>query len=112
MALLPKIRYLVMNRTNQVIAPRDEELDGFDPADLKASGEIPKKFSPSFKSADTAKGFASALASKYPGERFYVAMVLGGAVVEPNPAPWSDAVAGELHDEQTADALDDGTANE
>lgn len=114
MALLPKIRFLVMNRTNQVIAPRDEELDGFDPAALKASGMIPKKYSPSFRDADGttgAKAFASALAAKYPGERFYVAQVLGGAVVE-SPAAWSNAVAGALHDDSTAEDLDDGQPNE
>jgi len=55
MSLNAKIRHLVMNRTNQAIAPRDELLDGFDPADLKARGEIPKKYSPSFVNEGTAR---------------------------------------------------------
>lgn len=107
---MSKIRYLVMNRTNEVIAPRDEMLAGFDPADLKAAGEIPKKFSPSFKNEGTAKRFSCALAAKYPGEAFYVSKVLGGAKVEPVLGAWSDAVAGELHDEALAE--DNGTPNE
>jgi hypothetical protein len=105
--LAAKIRYLVLNRTNEVIAPRDENLPDFDPAALKAAGEIPKKFSPSFTNKDTAKAFASALAAKYGGDRFYVAQVLGGAVVE--TSSWTDAVSGELYDEIL---VDDDTANE
>lgn len=113
MALAAKIRYLVMNRTNEVIAPRDEEVEGFNAADLKAAGEIPKKFSPSFQNEGTAKRFACALAAKYPGERFYVAKVLGGAVVEPQLGAWSDASSGVLHDTELApDEMDDGTPNE
>lgn len=111
MALSAKIRFLVLNRTNEVIAPRDEDIAGMDPASLKASGEIPKKFSPSFQNKATAQKFACALAAKYAGERFYVAQVLGGAVVE-SPATWADATTGVLHDEATAEDLDDGEVNE
>ncbi len=99
-----KIRFLVMNRTNEVIAPRDEQLAGFDPAALKAAGELPKKYSPSFKSEGKAKAFAGALAAKYGGERFYVAKVIGGAVA--TNVTWSDATVGELHDEVTAEECD------
>lgn len=111
MALNAKVRYLVLNRTNETIAPRDEMIAGFDPAALKAAGEIPKKFSPSFRNLAKAKAFCQALASKYPGERFYVSQVLGGAVVE-SPSAWSDARPGELHDEALADDEDDGSPNE
>jgi len=108
-----KVRYLVMNRTNEVIAPRDEDLPGFDPAALKAAGEIPKKYSPSFKSKEKAKAFATALAAKYGGEAFYVAQVIGGARTV--STQWADATVGTLHDENLADdgdGLDDGTDNE
>lgn len=110
MALSAKIRYLVLNRTNQVIAPQDEDIEGMDKRTLKAAGEIPKQFSPSFQNKATAQKFACALAAKYEGERFYVAQVLGGAVVE--TASWTDATAGVLHDEATASDLDDGEVNE
>jgi|SRR5688500_17950861 len=108
------VRYLVLNRTNEVIAPRDEMLPGFDPAALKASGEIAKKFSPSFKNEGTAKAFGAALASKYPGERFYLSKVIAGCVVEPAQGPWvatGTALADE-HMADDADGLDDGTDNE
>lgn len=111
MSLNAKVRYLVMNRLNEAIAPRDEMISGYDPADLKARGEIPKKFSPSFANLATAKGFCQALASKYQGERFYVAQVLGGAVVEA-PSTWSDARPGVLHDETLADDVDGDEPNE
>lgn len=112
MALNAKVRYLVMDRTNQVIAPRDEDIAGYDPAALKAAGEIPKKFSPSFQNLAKAKAFCQALAGKYPGERFYVTQVLGGAVVEA-PTTWADARPGALHDENLADDVeDDGSPNE
>lgn len=111
MSLNAKIRHLVMNRTNQVIAPRDEGLEGYDPADLKARGEIPKKFSPSFVNEETARGFAAALALKYEGERFYVAKVLAG--VEAGKVAWSEASpVGSLADTATAADLDDGSDNE
>lgn len=111
MSLSAKIRHLVMNRTNQVIAPRDEMLSGFDPACLKASGEIPKKYSPSFVNEATARAFAQALATKYPGERFYVARVLAG--VEAATVNWSEATpVASLADTATASDLDDGTDNE
>jgi hypothetical protein len=105
---MSKIRYLVMNRTNEVVAPRDEMLAGFDPAALKASGEIPKKFSPSFKNKGTAQKFAGALAAKYGGQTFYVAQVIGGSVA--TNVTWSDAVAGELHDDALADTDEDDDA--
>jgi hypothetical protein len=97
MSLNAKIRYLVLNRTNQAIAPRDENIAGFLPADLKTAGEIPKKFSPSFVNEDTARGFAGALALKYPGERFYVAMVLAGVVK--GDLTWSEAEPVDLLDD-------------
>lgn len=95
------VRYLVMNRTNEVIAPRDESLAGFDPAALKAAGEIPKKFSPSFKNKAKAEAFGAALASKYPGERFYLAQIVAGCVVEPATGPWV-ATGTALADEHLA----------
>lgn len=111
MSLNAKIRHLVLNRTNQVIAPRDEMLDGFDPADLKARGEIPKKYSPSFVKEATARSFAEALAVKYPGEHFYVSKILAG--VASQEVAWSEATpVTSLADEATADVLDDGTDNE
>lgn len=106
MSLSTKIRHLVMNRTNQAIAPRDENLPGFDAADLKARGEIPKKFSPSFVNEGTARDFAAALATKYEGERFYVAKVIAGC--EAAAVSWSEAVpVGSLADTATAEDLDD-----
>lgn len=111
MSISAKTRFLVMNRTNQAIPPRAENLAGYLPADLKAAGEIPKKFSPSFVNEGTARGFAAALATKYPGQRFYVAEIVAGCVK--SDVAWSEAtpVAGLL-DEATADDLDDGTVNE
>jgi hypothetical protein len=111
MSLNTKIRYLVLNRTNQAVAPRDEMLEGYDPADLKASGEIPKKFSPSFVNEATARGFAEALALKYGGERFYVAKVLAG--VQSEAVAWSEASpVTSLADTATADDLAACTDNE
>lgn len=111
MALSTKTRFLVMNRTNQVIAPRDEMLPGFLPADLKASGDIPKKYSPSFVKEDKARDFAGALASKYEGQRFYVSEVIAGC--EAASISWSEAtpVTG-LADESLAADLEDGSDNE
>lgn len=108
------VRFLVLNRTNEVITPRDENIAGMDAASLKASGEIAKKFSPSFKNKVTAQKFGAALAAKYPGERFYLAQIVAGVVVEPATGPWVDTGAA-LHDEATAEDLDgddDGTPNE
>lgn len=102
------VRYLVMNRTNEVIAPRDENLPGFAPAALKASGMLAKQFSPSFKSdegATGAKAFARALAAQYKGERFYVAKVIGGAVDAPT---WVDA-GNAVGDTVTAADIDTDT---
>lgn len=96
------VRYLVLNRTNEVIAPRDEMLPGFDPAALKAAGEIAKKFSPSFKNKSKAEAFGAALAGKYPGERFYLAQIVAGVVIEPQTGPWV-ATGTALHDENLAD---------
>lgn len=109
-----KIRFLVMNRTNQVIAPRDEQLAGYIPAELKASGDIPKKFSPSFTNEAKARGFAEALALKYGGENFYVSKVIAG--VSTATVNWSEAVpVTALADTNLAaddDGLDDGSDNE
>lgn len=113
MALSPKIRYLVMNRTNQVIAPRDEMLEGYDPADLKAAGDIPKKFSPSFTNEAKARGFAEALAKAYEGQNFYVTKVIAG--VTTSSVQWADATpVTALADESLVedDGLADGTDNE
>lgn len=114
MSLTAKVRFLVLNRTNQVIKPRDENLAGMTAAELKAQGEIPKKFSPSFIKEETARNFAEGLAHKYPGERFYVAMVLAG--VTKGGVSWSEAEPVDaLDDSNTAsviDDLDDGTDNE
>jgi hypothetical protein len=105
------VRHLVLNRTNQVIAPRDEMLPGFDPAALKAAGKIAKKYSPSFLDEGTAKAFGAALAAKYPGERFYLAKITAGCVVEPAAGPWvatGTAVADEhMAADVDSDALDD-----
>jgi hypothetical protein len=106
-----KIRYLVLNRTNQVIRPRDENLPGLDAATLKAEGEIPKKFSPSFLNEDKAREFAAALATKYAGERFYVAMVVAG--VTSQSLTWSEAepVDGLLDENTAADLGTDADVN-
>jgi hypothetical protein len=106
------VRYLVLNRTNEVVAPRDEDIAGMDAATLKAQGEIAKKFSPSFKNKGTAEKFGGALAAKYPGERFYLAQVIAGCVVEPQNGPWV-ATGTALHDEVLADDIDgDDAPNE
>lgn len=111
MSLSAKVRYLVLNRTNQVIKPRDENLPGMAAAELKAAGEIPKKFSPSFINEQTARDFAEGLALKYKGENFYVAQVIAG--VTKGDVQWSEATPVEsLDDSATAADLDDGTDNE
>lgn len=104
MSLNAKIRFLVMNRTNQAIAPRDEMIEGFDPAALKADGEIPKKYSPSFVNEATARAFAQALAGKYPGENFYVAKVLAG--VTASSVTWSEASPATLGDDAPCCTMD------
>lgn len=109
------VRFLVLNRTNQAVAPRDEMISGFDPAALKAAGEISKKFSPSFKNENKAKEFGAALAKKYPGERFYLAKITAGVMVEPSTGPWvatGTAVADEVTAEDLDGDLDDGSDNE
>jgi hypothetical protein len=108
------VRFLVLNRTNEVIAPRDEDIAGMDAATLKAQGEIRKKYSPSFKNKATAQKFGAALAAKYPGENFYLAQVVAGVKVEPATGPWVETGTA-LHDENLAEDLDgedDGTPNE
>lgn len=102
------VRYLVLNRTNEVIAPRDENVAGMDAATLKAQGEIAKKFSPSFKNKATAEKFGAALASAYPGERFYLAQVIAGCVVEPKTGPWV-ATGTAAHDEMLATDVEGDT---
>lgn len=99
------VRFLVMNRTNQVIAPKDENLAGFEPKALKAAGEIPKQYSPSFKNRAKAEAFGAALAAKYPGERFYLSQVVAGCMVEPKVGPWV-ATGTTLRDDATAEDLD------
>lgn len=112
MGLNKSVRFLVLNRTNEVIAPKDEDIAGMDAATLKAQGAIPKKYSPSFKTKESAQKFGAALAGKYPGERFYLAQVIAGCVVEPATGPWV-ATGTALHDEATAEDLDgDGEPNE
>ena len=98
-------RFLVMNRLNEVVFPKDEEIPGYLARDLKARGEISKMISPSFKNEGTAKGFGGALAAKYPGERFYLAKVIAGCVVEPATGPWV-ATGAALADDNTAEDLD------
>lgn len=100
------VRFLVLNRTNQVVRPKDENISGFEPAALKAAGEIPKKYSPSFANEGTAKAFGAALAAKYPGERFYLAKVTAGVMIEPQAGPWV-ATGTALADEHMADEGDD-----
>ncbi len=111
MSLSPKIRHLVMNRTNQAIAPRDEMLAGYLPADLKAAGEIPKKYSPSFINESKAREFAQALALKYSGENFYVAKIVAGVTAA--SVQWADAVpVGSVDDATLAVDCDDDSPNE
>lgn len=100
------VRYLILNRTNEAVLPRDENIAGMDAATLKAAGEIPKKFSPSFKNKTTAQKFGAAVAAKYPGERFYLVQVVAGCMVEPATGPWVPTGAAALHDEHMADGAD------
>lgn len=109
------VRFLVLNRTNQVIAPKAENLPGFEPAALKAAGEIPKKYSPSFANEGTAKAFGAALAAKYAGERFYLAKVTAGVMIEPAAGPWvatGTALADEHMAEGDDESLDGADDNE
>ena len=111
MSLNTKTRFLVMNRTNQAIKPRDERLPGMSAEELKASGDIPKKYSPSFVREETARAFAEGLALKYPGQNFYVAEVIAG--VAKGNVSWSEASPVDgLDDADTAADLDDGSDNE
>lgn len=103
--LCTSVRFLVMNRTNQVVAPKDEDIQGFDPASLKATGAIRKKYSPSFMSEAKAKEFGAALAAKYPGQNFYLAKVEAGVRVEPATGPWV-ATGTTLRDDATAEEID------
>ena len=108
------VRYLVMNRINEVVFPKDENVPGYLAKDLKARGELSKMISPSFKNEATAKGFGAALAGKYPGQRFYLAKVIAGVCVEPQDGPWvatgatvrDDATAADLDTDGEADGLD------
>jgi hypothetical protein len=99
------VRFLVLNRTNQAVRALDENIPGMDAATLKARGEIAKKISPSFKNKGTAEKFGAALASKYPGERFYLAQIVAGCVVEPATGPWV-ATGATVADEHMADDVD------
>lgn len=101
------VRFLVMNRVNEVVFPKDENIPGYLAKDLKARGELSKMISPSFKNEGTAKGFGAALAGKYPGERFYLAKVIAGVCVEPANGPWV-ATGTAVRDDATAEDLDDG----
>jgi hypothetical protein len=99
------VRYLVLNRTNEAVVPRDENLPGFAAADLKASGDIRKKYSPSFMNEGAAKAFGAALAAKYPGQTFYLATITAGCLVEPATGPWVPTGAG-IADETLAEDVD------
>jgi len=109
------VRFLVLNRTNQAVRPKDENIQGQTAAELKARGEISKKYSPSFKSEAGAKAFGAALAAKYPGERFYLVKVIAGCMVEPTTGPWvatdtavaDETLAANLDDEGGLDDADD-----
>lgn len=112
MSTQAKIRFLVLNRVNQVIRPKDENLPGMSAKELKAAGEIPKQYSPSFINEATARDFAEGLALKYKGQRFYVATILAG--VSHGETVWSEAVPVDgLADNATADDMPaDGEPNE
>lgn len=110
------VRFLVLNRVNEAVFPKDEEIPGMTAAQLKATGAISKKISPSFKNKEDAQKFGAAVAAKYPGERFYLAQVIAGVMVEPATGPWV-ATGTALHDDTTAEDLDgddcgDETPNE
>lgn len=99
------VRFLVLNRTNQAVAPRDENIAGQSAAELKARGDIRKKYSPSFMNKEAAQKFGAALAAKYPGENFYLAEITAGCVVEPKTGPWV-ATGTALADETLAEDID------
>jgi hypothetical protein len=99
------VRYLVMNRTNQPVRAKDENIPGFLARDLKARGILKKMVSPSFLDEGVAKGFGAALAAKYPGQRFYLAKITAGCVVEPQQGPWVPT-GGAVADDNTAADLD------
>ena len=114
------LRTLVLNATNQVIIPKDERIPAFDVRDLKSRGILRKQYSPSFLGTEgeqVARDFAEALATKYPGQRFYVATVMAG--VESASTRWVET--GSVADEHVASEscdgdgegndLDDGTPN-
>lgn len=109
------VRYLVLNATNQAVKPKDEMLAGFDPAVLARDGEIRKKHSPSFKNRAKAEAFGAALAGKYAGQRFYLAQIVSGCVVEPATGPWV-ATGAAVRDDLTAEDIEgldgDGEDNE
>lgn len=109
------VRFLVLNRTNQAVRPKDENIPGQTAAELKAAGKIGKKYSPSFLTEQSAKEFGAALAAKYPGERFYLVKVIAGCMVEPATGPWvatgtavaDETLAADLDGEGGLDDADD-----
>jgi hypothetical protein len=79
-------RYLVLDSKNNPIRPKDES-----DAAAGLALALQKNTSPSHLTVDSAKAFAAALANSEPGERFYVAEILGVACVPEEPVTFFSA---------------------
>lgn len=86
-----KIRYIVMNASNQPVVPASLGM---------ALPDLQSAKSPSFLKRETAQAFAKLCAKRHKGQNFYVAQVLGGAVAytaldesATEGVTWTDATA-------------------
>ena len=89
----PKTRFLILNRVNVAILPRDNEY---------STDDVAAAHSPSFTSKEKAMEFGTFLADENPGERFYLARIESVACT-PTSTIWLDTVPASCDDECSGD---------
>ncbi len=82
MSAFPKTRFVILDRTNVAMIPRDE---GYPTDDVQAG------YSPSFLDKEKAMQFGTFLADEQKGERFYLARIEAVACT-PTGTVWLDTV--------------------
>lgn len=83
MSINRTVRFLVLDSKNNPIRPKDEP-----DAAQGLTLALQKNTSPSHLTEESARAFASALADQDPGDRFYVAKVIGVACVPDEPVTY------------------------
>lgn len=93
MSAFPKTRFLILDRTNVAMLPRDT---GYPTEDVQAA------YSPSFTDKDKAMAFGTFLADENPGERYFLARI-ESVVCTPTGTVWLDTVAGGTTNDETSE---------